>query len=166
MSTGLDFYYVCTTFPILPFVEWIGIILHSRQMIFIWIAFADLSAVRRLMSGDLTVSPGNPSASGIGSGGHHYHRSNNGRRQPNGSTGSSGRRSASASAHLQSHSQLGGGGGNTNGYGHLTADTCPSCRMPFDKGRKRKLVDTCGHERCYSCMFRNEACPICLATGM
>ncbi|XP_026319302.1 protein TANC2 isoform X3 [Hyposmocoma kahamanoa] len=39
--------------------------------------------------------------------------------------------------------------------------TCPSCNMPFDKGKKRKLIDTCGHERCYSCMFRNEACPIC-----
>lgn len=38
---------------------------------------------------------------------------------------------------------------------------CPSCNMPFDKGKKRKLIDTCGHERCYSCMFRNEACPIC-----
>ncbi|VVD04724.1 unnamed protein product [Leptidea sinapis] len=33
--------------------------------------------------------------------------------------------------------------------------------MPFDKGKKRKLIDTCGHERCYACMFRNEACPIC-----
>lgn len=33
--------------------------------------------------------------------------------------------------------------------------------MPFDKGKKRKLIDTCGHERCYSCMFRNEACPLC-----
>ncbi|XP_063381580.1 protein TANC2 isoform X1 [Cydia fagiglandana] len=38
---------------------------------------------------------------------------------------------------------------------------CPSCNMPFDKGKKRKLIDTCGHERCYACMFRNEACPIC-----
>ena len=38
-----------------------------------------------------------------------------------------------------------------------------SCRMPFDKGRKRKLVDTCGHERCYSCMFKNEACPLCFS---
>lgn len=33
--------------------------------------------------------------------------------------------------------------------------------MPFDKGKKRKLIDTCGHERCYSCMFRNEVCPLC-----
>ncbi|XP_049533516.1 protein TANC2 isoform X2 [Anopheles darlingi] len=40
---------------------------------------------------------------------------------------------------------------------------CPSCQMPFDKGKKRKLIDACGHERCYSCMFRNEACPHCLA---
>ncbi|XP_055540780.1 protein TANC2 isoform X2 [Wyeomyia smithii] len=38
---------------------------------------------------------------------------------------------------------------------------CPSCQMPFDKGKKRKLIDTCGHERCYSCMFRNEICSIC-----
>ena len=38
--------------------------------------------------------------------------------------------------------------------------------MPFDKGRKRKLVDTCGHERCYACMFKNEGCPLCFsATG-
>jgi hypothetical protein len=35
--------------------------------------------------------------------------------------------------------------------------------MPFDKGKKRKLIDTCGHERCYGCMFRNEACPLCTA---
>uniref|UniRef100_A0A182M7T8 RING-type domain-containing protein n=1 Tax=Anopheles culicifacies TaxID=139723 RepID=A0A182M7T8_9DIPT len=40
---------------------------------------------------------------------------------------------------------------------------CPSCQMPFDKGKKRKLIDACGHERCYSCMFRNEACPHCQA---
>jgi hypothetical protein len=39
---------------------------------------------------------------------------------------------------------------------------CPSCQMPFDKGKKRKLIDNCGHERCYSCMFRNEGCPLCL----
>nr|CAD7398125.1 unnamed protein product [Timema cristinae] len=39
--------------------------------------------------------------------------------------------------------------------------SCPSCKMPFDKGKKRKLIDSCGHERCYSCMFRNEACPLC-----
>merc|ERR1712045_467318 len=41
---------------------------------------------------------------------------------------------------------------------------CPSCRMPFDKAKKRRLVDTCGHERCYACMFRNETCPICVAS--
>ncbi|XP_014205049.1 protein TANC2 [Copidosoma floridanum] len=38
---------------------------------------------------------------------------------------------------------------------------CPSCDMPFDKGKKRRLIDSCGHERCYSCMFHNEACPLC-----
>ncbi|XP_021931745.1 protein TANC2 isoform X1 [Zootermopsis nevadensis] len=45
------------------------------------------------------------------------------------------------------------------------AGTCPSCNMPFDKGKKRKLIDSCGHERCYSCMFRNEACPLCAANA-
>lgn len=41
---------------------------------------------------------------------------------------------------------------------------CPSCEMPFDKGKKRRLIDSCGHERCYSCLFRSEACPICRNT--
>lgn len=42
-------------------------------------------------------------------------------------------------------------------------ETCPSCGMPFDKGKKRKLIDSCGHERCYACMFRNEGCQLCAA---
>ncbi|KYB28479.1 Protein TANC2-like Protein [Tribolium castaneum] len=46
-----------------------------------------------------------------------------------------------------------------------TAGTCPSCDMPFDKGKKRRLIDNCGHERCYSCMFTNEACPLCTLDG-
>ncbi|KAJ8680121.1 hypothetical protein QAD02_015908 [Eretmocerus hayati] len=33
--------------------------------------------------------------------------------------------------------------------------------MPFDKGKKRRLIDSCGHERCYSCLFRSSACPLC-----
>jgi len=44
----------------------------------------------------------------------------------------------------------------------LGGSTCPSCEMPFDKGKKRRLIDSCGHERCYSCLFRSEACPLCL----
>lgn len=40
--------------------------------------------------------------------------------------------------------------------------SCPSCKMPFDKGKKRKLIDTCGHDRCYSCMFKNESCTVCV----
>ncbi|XP_039314116.1 protein TANC2 isoform X3 [Solenopsis invicta] len=46
--------------------------------------------------------------------------------------------------------------------GMLDGSTCPSCEMPFDKGKKRRLIDSCGHERCYSCLFRNEICPLCL----
>lgn len=46
--------------------------------------------------------------------------------------------------------------------GMLGGSSCPSCEMPFDKGKKRRLIDSCGHERCYSCLFRSEACPLCL----
>ncbi|KAK3915593.1 Protein TANC2 [Frankliniella fusca] len=38
---------------------------------------------------------------------------------------------------------------------------CPSCHMPFDKGKKRRLIDSCGHERCYDCLVQSEACPKC-----
>ena len=54
---------------------------------------------------------------------------------------------------------------NKSGARRFGENFCPSCRMPFDKAKKRRLVDTCGHERCYACMFRNETCPICIATG-
>ncbi|KAE8742661.1 hypothetical protein FOCC_FOCC011790 [Frankliniella occidentalis] len=43
---------------------------------------------------------------------------------------------------------------------------CPSCHMPFDKGKKRRLIDSCGHERCYDCLVQNEACPQCAANGL
>ncbi|XP_022250289.1 protein TANC2-like isoform X2 [Limulus polyphemus] len=42
---------------------------------------------------------------------------------------------------------------------------CPSCHMFFDKGRKRRLIDTCGHERCYSCIFNSDRCPTCSLEG-
>ncbi|KAK6638958.1 hypothetical protein RUM43_007228 [Polyplax serrata] len=51
-------------------------------------------------------------------------------------------------------------------FEEVSEGTCPSCRMPFDKGKKRKLIDTCGHERCYSCMFHNEICPLCSSDGL
>ena len=38
---------------------------------------------------------------------------------------------------------------------------CPSCHMPFDTGTKRRLLDSCGHERCYSCLFQQGECPVC-----
>ena len=28
-------------------------------------------------------------------------------------------------------------------------DFCPSCGEAFDCGKKRRLIDSCGHERCY-----------------
>ena len=40
-------------------------------------------------------------------------------------------------------------------------DVCPTCRLPYDKGKKRKLIDSCGHERCWTCMFNQEECPLC-----
>ncbi|XP_052091022.1 protein TANC2-like [Mytilus californianus] len=42
-----------------------------------------------------------------------------------------------------------------------TGGVCPICHMPFDKGKKRKLIDACGHERCYMCMFNHDTCPLC-----
>ncbi|XP_071101400.1 protein TANC1-like isoform X2 [Haliotis cracherodii] len=45
-------------------------------------------------------------------------------------------------------------------------EVCPACRLPFDTGKKRKLIDACGHERCYTCMFNSETCPICAANGI
>ncbi|CAH2009763.1 unnamed protein product [Acanthoscelides obtectus] len=50
---------------------------------------------------------------------------------------------------------------DTENQQYTSSTTCPSCDMPFDKGKKRRLIDNCGHERCYSCMFTNEACPLC-----
>ena len=45
-----------------------------------------------------------------------------------------------------------------------SSEVCPSCRLPFDKGKKRRLVDTgCGHQRCYQCMFKKQECPVCVA---
>ncbi|CAM1306442.1 TANC2 (predicted) [Pycnogonum litorale] len=40
---------------------------------------------------------------------------------------------------------------------------CPSCHTPYDKGKKRRLIDNCGHERCYQCMFTRDHCPLCFA---
>ncbi|KAJ8949552.1 hypothetical protein NQ318_016181, partial [Aromia moschata] len=34
-------------------------------------------------------------------------------------------------------------------------------RCPLTRAKKRRLIDNCGHERCYSCMFTSEVCPIC-----
>ena len=33
------------------------------------------------------------------------------------------------------------------------------------RSRKRRLTDSCGHERCFSCIFRNDLCPICHNSG-
>ena len=60
--------------------------------------------------------------------------------------------------------------------------TCPSCSLAYDRSvnelnimdglsinllraNKRRLVDSCGHERCYSCIGKNEKCALCLQMG-
>ena len=45
--------------------------------------------------------------------------------------------------------------------GSTNESCCPSCKERFDSGKKRRLIDTCGHARCYSCMFSREICPLC-----
>ena len=44
--------------------------------------------------------------------------------------------------------------------------TCPSCGDYFNATQKRRLIDDCGHERCYTCMFNKGVCPLCNAEGM
>ncbi|KAK3746986.1 hypothetical protein QZH41_011946 [Actinostola sp. cb2023] len=39
--------------------------------------------------------------------------------------------------------------------------TCPDCGTRYDNARKRRLIDTCGHPRCYSCLFVDKPCPLC-----
>lgn len=39
--------------------------------------------------------------------------------------------------------------------------TCPDCGERYDSARKRRLIDTCGHPRCYSCLFVDKPCPLC-----
>ena len=98
----------------------------------------DLSAVRRLMSSDFTPT--------------RHRRSSNNVASPTTSSSPLTSSSQPPSTPLLSPSSR--------------LELCPVCRMPFDKGKKRKLVDSsCGHERCYACMFRNDVCPICNATG-
>ncbi|XP_031573972.1 uncharacterized protein LOC116307775 isoform X2 [Actinia tenebrosa] len=39
--------------------------------------------------------------------------------------------------------------------------TCPDCGERYDNARKRRLIDNCGHPRCYSCLFVDKPCPLC-----
>lgn len=46
-----------------------------------------------------------------------------------------------------------------------TGGRCPTCHVPFDKGKRRRITEDCGHERCYYCMLNADGpgCPICAA---
>lgn len=46
-----------------------------------------------------------------------------------------------------------------------TTVRCPTCHVPFDKGKRRRITEDCGHERCYYCMLSADVpgCPICAA---
>ena len=46
----------------------------------------------------------------------------------------------------------------------MDGDTvCPTCQMCYDSTGRRKLVDTsCGHSRCFKCMFKINKCPLCV----
>ena len=39
--------------------------------------------------------------------------------------------------------------------------TCPSCHLGYDTGKRRVLVDSCGHQRCYTCIFSSDTCSQC-----
>ena len=34
-------------------------------------------------------------------------------------------------------------------------------KILLSRGNKRRLVDSCGHDRCFSCIGRNENCALC-----
>ena len=38
---------------------------------------------------------------------------------------------------------------------------CPECNERYNDTTKRRLIDTCGHPRCYSCLFKDNPCPVC-----
>ncbi|XP_070548045.1 uncharacterized protein [Ptychodera flava] len=40
-------------------------------------------------------------------------------------------------------------------------ETCPSCNELYQKASKRRIVDVCGHGRCYSCLSVGDFCPLC-----
>ena len=67
----------------------------------------------------------------------------------------------------------------------VTGVNCPSCSLPYDRweeahqylgvsdktrhslyfrSQRRCLIDSCGHERCFSCIFlsQTQTCPLCL----
>ena len=46
-----------------------------------------------------------------------------------------------------------------------TMSTCFMSISTCFRSRKRRLTDSCGHERCFSCIFRNDLCPICHNSG-
>ena len=42
-------------------------------------------------------------------------------------------------------------------------ETCPNCGSLYDRGQKRKLIDSeCGHGKCFECMFKTTGCQLCL----
>ena len=43
---------------------------------------------------------------------------------------------------------------------------CPECNERYDDTTKRRLIDTCGHPRCYSCLFKDNPCPVCTSKLM
>ena len=57
---------------------------------------------------------------------------------------------------------------DSRGNGGLAdvTDLCQECNFPYDKGKKRKLIDACGHEKCWACMVKQEECQICAKSKM
>ena len=43
--------------------------------------------------------------------------------------------------------------------------TCPTCLLSYDSGLRRKLLDSCGHQRCFSCMRKQDECDLCPREG-
>ncbi|CAG7629519.1 unnamed protein product [Allacma fusca] len=45
--------------------------------------------------------------------------------------------------------------------GPVSHESCSECNEVYNMGKKRKLIDVCGHHRCFTCITQNENCRLC-----
>ena len=38
---------------------------------------------------------------------------------------------------------------------------CPECDEKYGDNKKRRVIDSCGHPRCFSCLVLDNQCSVC-----